>query len=47
MIDVCVGTLRRKLEAAGAEASILSVRKVGFRFVEAQGPVSQVRAAIS
>jgi two-component system OmpR family response regulator len=47
VIDVCIGTLRRKLEAAGSEASILSVRKVGFRLVETNGALPQDFAATS
>lgn len=45
VIDVCVGTLRRKLEAARSDVSILSVRKVGFRLVETPQAPDQDLAA--
>ena len=47
VIDVCVGTLRRKLEAARATTSIVSVRKVGFRLVETPRSAIQDLAANS
>lgn len=37
VVDVCVGTLRRKLDRAGSGVSIVNIRKVGFR-LKAEAP---------